>query len=138
MVVGVHFRMFHFITALTRFFVVCLSVQTSTAAQQSTINQEALLTRDTDIESHKGEYENLVKEVCEIFFWPCCEDTRPARAQRQCVHTNHTQHVSQTHVIDAMKSQGKGELYSWIQGGAAVFRIAVCTLMCGVVFTACI
>lgn len=40
----------------------CL-MQTSTAAQQNAINKEAGQTRETDIESHKGEYDNLVKEV---------------------------------------------------------------------------
>lgn len=39
------------------------TMQTSTATEQSTINEEARLTRDTDIESYQGELENLAKEV---------------------------------------------------------------------------
>eukprot|EP00983_Pelagomonas_calceolata_P083622 1156199-Pelagomonas_calceolata.AAC.4 len=36
---------------------------TSTAAQQANITSEAKLTRQTDIDSHQGELENLAKEV---------------------------------------------------------------------------
>uniref|UniRef100_A0A7S3QTW1 Dynein regulatory complex protein 10 n=1 Tax=Dunaliella tertiolecta TaxID=3047 RepID=A0A7S3QTW1_DUNTE len=38
-------------------------VQTSTAAQQANITSEAKLTRQTDIDSHQGELENLAKEL---------------------------------------------------------------------------
>eukprot|EP00967_Tisochrysis_lutea_P142599 scaffold263724_cov18-Tisochrysis_lutea.AAC.2 len=38
-------------------------IKTSTAAQQANITSEAKLTRQTDIDSHQGELENLAKEV---------------------------------------------------------------------------